>query len=140
MATSLTINGRQIDAVPGQSLFDAATQAGVRVPTSCVKQGKCRECIVEVTAGMSLLSAPTDRERHLTGNFRLSCQCAIASGGGEIHCQTMRRGQMRIERHALNLPTRHAPVRCITCTVPWRRSPRCARPISPLCCNARYRW
>jgi len=110
MSTSLTINGRQIDAVPGQSLFDAATQAGVRVPTSCVKQGKCRECIVEVTAGMSLLSAPTDRERHLTGNFRLSCQCAVASDAGEIHCQTMRRGQMRIERHALNLPASHAPM------------------------------
>ena len=34
---------------PGTSLFDAASQAGVRVPTSCVAQGKCKECIVEVT-------------------------------------------------------------------------------------------
>ena len=32
------------------SLFEAAAHAGVRVPTSCVAQGKCKECIVEVTA------------------------------------------------------------------------------------------
>ena len=104
--TAVTINGHRVDSLPGQSLFDAATQAGVRVPTSCVAQGKCKECIVEVTSGMELLAPRSAHERHLKGAFRLSCQSQILAEGGRIECHTMRRGHMRIERHALNLPVR----------------------------------
>ena len=51
------------------------TQAGVRVPTSCVAQGKCKECIVEVTRGMELLVAADRRTSGISqGAFRLSCQ------------------------------------------------------------------
>lgn len=110
MPVTLTINGHRIDATAGVSLFAAAGQAGVRVPTSCITQGKCRECIVEVTGGMELLSAPTVFERHLDvrgGRFRLSCQCRVAAQEGEVACHTMRRGHMRIERHALHLPATH---------------------------------
>lgn len=111
MPVTLTINGQRVDATPGSSLFAAAERAGVRVPTSCVTLGKCKECIVEVTAGAELLSAPTDAERHLdvrgTG-FRLSCQARVAAGDGDLTCHTMRRGHMRIERHALHLPATHA--------------------------------
>jgi uncharacterized 2Fe-2S/4Fe-4S cluster protein (DUF4445 family) len=108
MATGLTINGHRIEVAAGLSLFDAAARAGVRVPTSCVTQGKCKECIVEITEGMDLLSPPTVHERHLDlkrASFRLSCQCRVIADAGEVHCHTMRRGQMRIERHALSLPT-----------------------------------
>ena len=101
---SVTINGQSIDAPVGSTLFDAAAQAGVRVPTSCVAQGKCKECIVEVTDGMEMLEPRSSHERHLKGDFRLSCQCRIVESDGVIHCQTMRRGHMRIERHSLNLP------------------------------------
>jgi uncharacterized 2Fe-2S/4Fe-4S cluster protein (DUF4445 family) len=105
MAVALTINGRSTQAAPGPSLFDYAEQLGVRVPTSCQKQGKCKECMMEVVEGMNCLSAPTDAEEHLKGNFRLSCQCHVVADSGQIRCHTMRRGQMRIERHALGLPT-----------------------------------
>ena len=74
------------------------------MPTSCVAQGKCKECIVEVTSGMELLAPPTEHEHHLEGAFRLSCQCRLVAETGAIECHTMRRGHMRIERHALNLP------------------------------------
>jgi uncharacterized 2Fe-2S/4Fe-4S cluster protein (DUF4445 family) len=110
MPVTLTVNGHRIAAPAGVSVFTLAEQAGVRVPTSCVTQGKCRECVVEVTRGMDLLSAPTEFERHLDardGRFRLSCQCRVAAGEGEISCQTMRRGHMRIERTALNLRATH---------------------------------
>jgi uncharacterized 2Fe-2S/4Fe-4S cluster protein (DUF4445 family) len=102
---SVTINGQSIDAPVGSTLFEAAAQAGVRVPTSCVAQGKCKECIVEVTDGMEMLDPRSSHERHLKGDFRLSCQCRIVGSDADIRCQTMRRGHMRIERHALNLPT-----------------------------------
>ena len=107
---SVTINGQSIDAPVGSTLFEAAAQAGVRVPTSCVAQGKCKECIVEVTDGMEMLEPRSSHERHLKGEFRLSCQCRIVGSDGVIQCQTMRRGHMRIERHALNLPVRGSTV------------------------------
>jgi uncharacterized 2Fe-2S/4Fe-4S cluster protein (DUF4445 family) len=105
MAVALTINGHSTQATPGPSLFDYAEQLGVRVPTSCQKQGKCKECMMEVVEGMNCLSAPTDAEEHLKGNFRLSCQTHVVADSGQVRCHTMRRGQMRIERHALGLPT-----------------------------------
>src|SRR5437764_10201684 len=99
MAT-LSINGQTIPATPGVSIFDHAERLGVRVPTSCHKQGKCKECLVEVVEGMHLLSPPALQEMHLNAPFRLSCQALAASGAGTIRCHTMRRGRMRIERRA----------------------------------------
>ena len=64
-----------------RSLFDCAEQLGVRVPTSCQKNGKCKECIVEVTRGRELLSPPTEaRSSTCRGHFRLSCQCDVVAG------------------------------------------------------------
>jgi uncharacterized 2Fe-2S/4Fe-4S cluster protein (DUF4445 family) len=105
MAVTLHINGLSTPAPRGTSVFDCAESIGIQVPTSCRKNGKCKECIVEVAEGMTLLSQPTNAEEHLKGNFRLSCQCFVTSDSGDIKCHTMRRGQMRIERHALGLPT-----------------------------------
>lgn len=104
MAVTLTINGQSIPASPGLSLFDQAESLGIDVPTSCRKQGKCKECMVEVVEGIELLSPVTEPERHLKGKFRLSCQTTVIGASGHIRCHTMRRGQMRIERHALGLP------------------------------------
>jgi uncharacterized 2Fe-2S/4Fe-4S cluster protein (DUF4445 family) len=110
MPVTLTVNGNRIDAPAGLSLFSAAERVGVHVPTSCVTQGKCKECVVDVTRGMELLSPPTEFEKHLdlrSRRFRLSCQAHVASETGEIVCHTMRRGHMRIERKALHLPVTH---------------------------------
>jgi uncharacterized 2Fe-2S/4Fe-4S cluster protein (DUF4445 family) len=104
MSVSLTINGQSIDAGAGPSLFELAECAGIRVPTSCQKQGKCKECIIEVTNGMELLSLPTPEESHLSGDFRLACRCHVAANAGQVTCDTMRRGQIRIERQAFGLP------------------------------------
>jgi uncharacterized 2Fe-2S/4Fe-4S cluster protein (DUF4445 family) len=104
MAVTLTINGQSIEAAGGQSLFDYAEVLGIDVPTSCRKQGKCKECIVEVVEGMSALSALAEPERHLKGNFRLACQACVTAEEGHVRCHTMRRGHMRIERHTFGLP------------------------------------
>src|SRR5690349_3411688 len=107
MSVELHFNERRGDAMPGCSLFDCAEALGVRVPTSCQKQGKCKECLVEITAGSEFLSPPSPAETHLRGNFRLSCCCQVSSPSGVVRCHTMRRGQMRIEREALQLPVDH---------------------------------
>lgn len=104
MAVELHFNHQHSDVAPGFSLFDYADQLGIRVPTSCVKQGKCKECVIEVTEGMSCLSERTSQEDHLKGNFRLSCCCRLVADTGVVRCHTMRRGQLRIERHAYRLP------------------------------------
>ena len=106
----LSINGHTTSAPLGASLFDCAEKIGVRVPTSCLKNGKCKECVVEIAEGLECLSPATQFESHLTGNFRLSCQALISVGEGHLRCHTMRRGHMRIERHALGLPGSGRPM------------------------------
>src|SRR5208282_6309604 len=103
MTVTLTINGQSTEAASGGSLFEHAEALDIDVPTSCRKQGKCKECMVEVIEGMDLLSARTDPEQHLKGNFRLSCQTFVTGASGHVRCHTMRRGRMQIERHAPNL-------------------------------------
>jgi uncharacterized 2Fe-2S/4Fe-4S cluster protein (DUF4445 family) len=111
MSVTLTINGSSMQAGAGAaSVFDHAENLGIRVPTSCHKNGKCKECIVEVTQGMQLLSPRTEQERHLRDGFRLSCQTHVVADHGQITCHTMRRGQMRIERKAIGLPGGGAPI------------------------------
>jgi uncharacterized 2Fe-2S/4Fe-4S cluster protein (DUF4445 family) len=104
MSLKIHINGKITSASPGQTLFDCAEALGVRVPTSCNKNGKCRECLMEVSEGMELLTPRTPEENHLKDVFRLSCRCRVAADSGVVRCHTMRRGEMRIERHAFQLP------------------------------------
>ena len=105
MAVTLTINGQSTEAQPGLSLFDQAEAMGIDVPTSCHKQGKCKECMVEVVEGIEALSPANEAERHLKGNFRLSCQTFVTGSSGLVRCHTMRRGHMRIERQAYGMPS-----------------------------------
>ena len=93
---TVTIDGVTSPAAIGQTLFDCAEAMGVTVPTSCLKQGKCRECLVEIEAGAEWLSAPAPQEGHLEGRFRLACRTALVESG-EIRAHTLKRGSLRIE-------------------------------------------
>ena len=104
MAVTLTVNGRMTAVPPGATIFEYAEGLGIRVPTSCEKNGKCKECVVEVAEGLDLLSPPTPFESHLEPPFRLSCQSSLVADAGVLRCHTMRRGRIRIERRALNMP------------------------------------
>ena len=105
MSIELHFNGQRTVVQPGSSLFDYAETLGINVPTSCKKNGKCKECVVEVVEGMERLSKPVPAEKHLRNKFRLSCCCKIVADSGVVGCHTMRRGEMRIERQAFQLPT-----------------------------------
>ena len=104
MSVELHFNQKHARVAPGPSLFDCAESLGIKVPTSCRKQGKCKECLVEITEGMELLSAKGPEEEHLRENFRLSCRCRLVKDSGVVRCHTLRRGDMHIERHAVQLP------------------------------------
>ena len=94
--TKVVIDGVTASAEIGQSLFECAESVQVTVPTSCFKQGKCRECLVEIESGAELLTDLTPQEGHLGGRFRLACRTRLAQPG-EVRCHTLRRGSLRIE-------------------------------------------
>ena len=98
----LTINHRPAPILEGASLFDCAEAIGVRVPTSCHKRGKCRECLLEIESGLEHLSPRTPEEEHLGESFRLACRTRVANAG-EVRCHTMRRGSMRVVDDAAEL-------------------------------------
>jgi uncharacterized 2Fe-2S/4Fe-4S cluster protein (DUF4445 family) len=93
---TVRIDGASGPIGPGETLFEWAEARGVAIPTSCHKQGKCRECLLEVEAGAGLLSEPAPQELHLEGNFRLACRTRV-TGAGEVRAHTLRRGSLRIE-------------------------------------------
>lgn len=117
MSVELHFNNEKTSVASGSSLFEYAEFLGIYVPTSCVKQGTCKECMVEVVEGMENLSAKFSAESHLRGNFRLSCQCRIIKDSGVVRCHTMRRGEMRIERHAMLLPVDHQKLDVDPCVI-----------------------
>jgi uncharacterized 2Fe-2S/4Fe-4S cluster protein (DUF4445 family) len=101
--SKLFVDHREAPTFPGATLFDCAERIGIQVPTSCVKQGKCRECLVEIEEGEGLLSERTPQEDHLEGKFRLACRTRIVREG-TVRCHTMRRGSMRVVHNATDLP------------------------------------
>jgi uncharacterized 2Fe-2S/4Fe-4S cluster protein (DUF4445 family) len=106
---TLSIDDATGELLPGQTLFECAEALGVHVPTSCVKQGKCRECLVEVEAGGELLSPLAPQERQLEGRFRLACRTRLARSG-EVRCHTLRRGALRIETESAGLDELRLPL------------------------------
>jgi ferredoxin len=104
---AVTINGVTAQAADGSSLFDCADGIGIPVPTSCRKQGKCKECIVEVTQGIESLSERTEQERHLNGSFRLSCQARVNDAPASGRWQAEARPTRAVAR---NTRPRHVPL------------------------------
>jgi uncharacterized 2Fe-2S/4Fe-4S cluster protein (DUF4445 family) len=106
--SELFIDREKAPVADGATLFECAEAIGVRVPTSCVKQGKCRECLLEIEAGEELLSPRSSQEAHLGERFRLACRTRIVGilGEGTVRCHTLRRGAMRILDEASGLPER----------------------------------
>lgn len=82
--------------MPGTSpslptLFDLADEQALRVPTSCRRSGRCRECVVEVKHGAESLSAPTEPEAFLRGPFRLACQAQLTEPDADVGFEILRR-------------------------------------------------
>lgn len=75
----------------GQTIFDCADKMGMEIPTSCQRNGKCHECIVEITRGMSSLSPKSKFESFLRENFRLACQAEIISKIEAVEFSPLRR-------------------------------------------------
>ena len=58
----LKINGKSVEVKEGTTILDAASQAGIRIPTLCFLKdineiGACRVCVVEVKDCAKLVTA-----------------------------------------------------------------------------------
>lgn len=109
MSKKVTINQRVGEFPAGTSLFDIGESMGIAVPSSCRGQGKCRECLMEITTGMESLTPPVPEESHLQEDFRLSCCTRLTDVPGEVQAHTMRRAEINIEEGAMNLPPEATP-------------------------------
>jgi len=86
------IAGRPLTNSEGErTLFDHADERSLRVPTSCRRSGRCRECVVEVSAGAQHLCLPTEAERFLRPPFRLACQAVVTNADAEVDFTIVRR-------------------------------------------------
>ena len=79
------------DLVVGRTIFEYADELSVVVPTSCQRNGRCHECVVEIRQGMAGLSRPSEAESFLRGDFRLACQAEVVSADEDIEFAALRR-------------------------------------------------
>ncbi len=95
----------------GKTIFDYADELEVEVPTSCLRNGECHECVVEVTEGMEALVERTETERFLRGNYRLACQALVVEDGPSIRFAPLRRHPRILEggRFGHERPTQFHP-------------------------------
>ena len=89
--STISHDGRVQPLELGKTVFDFADDLAVEVPTSCGRNGKCHECVVQITAGMESLSPPSEFESFLRGSYRLACQAVVERVDREIHFKPLRR-------------------------------------------------
>ncbi|MEW6034208.1 MAG: 2Fe-2S iron-sulfur cluster-binding protein [Chloroflexota bacterium] len=61
-AITVTLNGQAIEARPGMTILELATEQGIRIPTLCLHKdlsptGACRLCVVEVARSRTLVAS-----------------------------------------------------------------------------------
>ncbi len=101
---NLTINGQKIEALPGQTILQAARQNGFEIPTLCDHRdlsptGSCRMCVVEVRNARFLQAA---------------CVTSVAEG---LDIQTLSPRVVNSRRTSLEMMLANHPQDCLTCDV-----------------------
>jgi predicted molibdopterin-dependent oxidoreductase YjgC len=104
MSIKITINGQSIQALPGQTVLQAASEHGIHIPTLCYHRdltptGNCRICVVEV-GGVRTLQA--------------ACVTSIWDG---MEILTNSERVMQSRRKTLELMLANHPQECLTCDV-----------------------
>ena len=96
-SSTIAVPGKPTDGGPrrapdaASTLFDAADELALQVPTSCRRNGRCRECVVEVRSGAEHLSPPTPPEAFLRAPYRLACQAVVTDPAAQVDFAILRR-------------------------------------------------
>jgi uncharacterized 2Fe-2S/4Fe-4S cluster protein (DUF4445 family) len=91
MTSYLVHAGHRVPLVHGRTLFDAADELELVVPSSCRRSGRCHECVVEMKAGGDALTPPTAAEAFLRLGYRLACQAAVEQVDVDVEFAVLRR-------------------------------------------------
>jgi len=99
---NVNINGDEISVKKGATILDAATRAGIKIPTlchlkSCTPTGACRMCIVEVEGARNLVA---------------SCTNPVAEG---MKIQTHSNRVIDARKTILELLIANHPMECLKC-------------------------
>ena len=100
---NVTINGREIEFNPGETVLQVANRAGIRIPHMCSldwapsPSASCRLCVVE-----------------MEGSPRLQTSCTLqAAEGMKVHTHTPR--VMKARRNIVELMVANHPQDCLAC-------------------------
>ncbi|HYG57998.1 MAG TPA: 2Fe-2S iron-sulfur cluster-binding protein [Symbiobacteriaceae bacterium] len=98
----ITINGRRVEASPGQTIMAAADAAGIAIPRLCHNpllkpSGACRLCVVQVKGARSLVA---------------SCTTPVAPG---MEIETESETVVDSRRETLDLLVSNHPLDCFHC-------------------------
>jgi uncharacterized 2Fe-2S/4Fe-4S cluster protein (DUF4445 family) len=63
----------------------------LKVPTTCRRSGRCRECVVEITSGAEHLGPCTESERFLREPYRLACQAVVTDPDARVEFAILHR-------------------------------------------------
>jgi formate dehydrogenase alpha subunit len=99
---TVTLNGKEVQARPGQTILEVAQEAGVEIPTLChdprlEPYGACRMCLVEVEGARGPMAA---------------CGTAVANG---MKVQTHTEKIRKIRKFVLELLLTNHPLDCPVC-------------------------
>ena len=97
-----TIDGKAVQISTGQTILDAASNAGIYIPTLCYLEslqpyGGCRLCLVDVKG---------------RNGFQIACTTPIESG---MEIQTRTQGLQKLRREILELTLSEHPYTCLVC-------------------------
>ena len=115
VTTAITIDGKMVTGMTGETLFDVAWNNGVRIPRLChvggvSDVGACRLCLVEITVrgrrrpGILLASPPSSRRarsrpmpcrRPSRNSSALSCSASPSPPPSVTRCCTERKSRCR---------------------------------------------
>jgi predicted molibdopterin-dependent oxidoreductase YjgC len=103
-----TIDGKQVTAAPGQTVLQAAVQAGVYIPYLCYfptmkPYGACRVCVVEVE-----VQTPQGPRK----SVQASCTAPVAK---DMAVSTQAGGVVELRQGILDLLMTEHPHGCLTC-------------------------
>lgn len=109
--STVSHNDRARPQVAGKTIFDYADELEVEVATSCLRNGECHECVVEVAQGMEALGERTENEQYLRGKYRLACQARVVRDSPSIVFSPLRRRPRIVEssRYHHGRPTEFHP-------------------------------
>jgi uncharacterized 2Fe-2S/4Fe-4S cluster protein (DUF4445 family) len=77
--------------IPGRTIFDYADDLAMQMPASCLRSGRCHECVVEIHKGGESLGPRTEAEAFLRPPYRLACQARVEVGDIAVEFRPLRR-------------------------------------------------